>query len=1267
MEMITPLLIRSDRIGEPPQEHYGENCHHKCPTGESNKEVCHLITFLFMLLCSIPGFAAQSTTVSTTYAYNAAFPALSGSWRAEFMVHDWSSTQTANSKIAESTGLTASFTANAAQMQVYNSQTTGGSTCTIDLTVFPSKAVYVRYQHVVADLTDTCEAWDATGTRRHVVSYTYTSESAGLAGMNVGGTFGEARSVAFFRIHSTTVALNSTMPVTADNVATTIHWKFEGDLTDASGNGYTASMSSGGATYITTPSGYRPVVARIKTSNATVYSDWVTLRAGQSNAMDGTASFSEADASSTVTCFWQVLSTTAASLPKFSSHSSCTPTLSGVTFGDYNFQLTVTDVTSATASTTLHIGAASYDSNGVIIQADANADTLFGPMIAFGKNPWGYADERAMAALGLQTTYYNNGAWPASQPWMTAGAGTVSYPYTGKGPGAGTACTTLAADVTLLATTVEVTDATCLSLSSLPTWIRVGNSAGAGQEIMRVCSTTATTGAATLTLCFDGRGVVGFPGQYAAISAWSSGTTVGEMRVQGTSTLFATDPNVAICPAGVPGPAGRVVYSTGTVTISSTTVTGSGTTWNGGNGVAVDQTIRVAATHSSGTPFVFWARITAVTDTTHLTIDRAPPLGTDAGSWTYKIVAPRYWSLGFVAPNGSTQRSTQQADGCESETAAFAVAMHDITGSTGVTMTGQEWSYIDGLGALSAFGSNFYGSGLAQRALYQRSGLAAAKSLADQMDNWWTVHPEICAGYCGGLPLGLGGGAIGAMINLVLNPDSGLSWDDVEGFVRRGDISAFGCNELDTRDSGYMAAWTTLGGLFAPAGSLRTFARTAMQGINTRDNTCKTQGATSLDAETNSWAHGFVFNSGASPALTLTNGSAVVTGTGLTSDLCHGIASVTLTATNGSSAVTGTGFINGSAIMLTGTKAGQSFSQPFDWSQSGGTVGVLGATWTGDSGTVTGVIVDTSYVTTIATSNNDITNLAKNWACTFDSSTQLTLDRPWDGATGSSYHIYTYVVAGYGQQPFMLGIKSTGMKWGSNLDDELTPNTNFGTNGTAASTWVKEYGYDPFTQGMTYGRVFGACEPLTDPPASPDFVYRNPNCNYGRTAIRGARALTAETSTALRGYYEANVGTPARDWGDTAYGSVWGYAPYTEAGYYSDSDYVRDENSNVSLASYKWPGFFFGMGMAHQWPAVRVGGVTPPDTKTFSLSFELATGADLRRLYITRPSGEAVTVDCAASPCNFTYRADQGSHVVYWEDRTTGGTVLARSEPMAVQ
>jgi hypothetical protein len=238
------------------------------------------------------------------------------------------------------------------------------------------------------------------------------------------------------------------------------------------------------------------------------------------------------------------------------------------------------------------------------------------------------------------------------------------------------------------------------------------------------------------------------------------------------------------------------------------------------------------------------------------------------------------------------------------------------------------------------------------------------------------------------------------------------------------------------------------------------------------------------------------------------------------------------------------------------------------------------------------VIENNDFLSTIAVDNND-PQLKENWACTWNNSAQITLNRAWDGPSEPNAHLYSYVLAGYGQQPYMLGIKTTAMKWASQNDDTATA-SQYATLASAAAEWIRQVGFDPNTQGMNYGRVFQACEPsVVATPVLPTFAFyaRTPGCNYGLdpSAIRAARVLTAETSQALRVAYESNPTPDIKNWADVAYGSIWGYCPYTAPGYYCDANYVKDENSDASLAAYKWAGFFFGVGMAHQWPAVRVG------------------------------------------------------------------------------
>src|SRR5207302_1936729 len=103
------------------------------------------------------------------------------------------------------------------------------------------------------------------------------------------------------------------------------------------------------------------------------------------------ASYSQSDLSSSVTYAWQQVSGPTNLI--WDNPASSTPTIRGLIFGTYVVRLKVTDAKGTAATADLTVGAVATDSNGVVIQANPAADILFGPMIALGKNPWGYADE----------------------------------------------------------------------------------------------------------------------------------------------------------------------------------------------------------------------------------------------------------------------------------------------------------------------------------------------------------------------------------------------------------------------------------------------------------------------------------------------------------------------------------------------------------------------------------------------------------------------------------------------------------------------------------------------------------------------------------------------------------------------------------------------------------------------------------------------------------------------------------------------------------
>lgn len=882
------------------------------------------------------------------------------------------------------------------------------------------------------------------------------------------------------------------------------------------------------------------------------------------------------------------------------------------------------------------------DSVGNVINT-ADATTIFGPMVAYGHNPWHYADERAHTASDLQTS---NNTYPTSTAgagtWTIPGAGTIAYPFFGKGFFPGPTCTTLSSGISATATSISVADASCLSLSSFPTYILVGASSFSDPEMICIASTTGTTGPQTLTVCYDGRGIAGAPGSTTenpvAAQSWSSGAIVGEFRVQGTSTLFGTDTNSPICPAGLPGPPGAVVYSSGTVrlTASSTAIAGTSTNWTNGNGVFATYNIRVAATHASGTPFVFIAQISVLGGVASITASRAAPADVDTTTdFSYKIVSTRYPSLEFHDATGGLHRSLQGIVRCESETAMFGMPTHDfpLLYSNNDQSGGLRYSYKDALGAQSAFGPNFYGTGLAQHAQALQSGYAPAAALYPKIDDNWIRDPELSGGM-GGLasPLLLGGGVVGALARLQLDPGSTLlNWTDYTPFAELGVSGTYGstsgCNDGDSRDTGWAQAWTALAALFDPDATRHAHWISGLRAWLTRDQGCMRTAADGYtNEEVNSLANSF--NTGLiGPTVTL-DGTSIVTGSGFSAaGLCSGDGYGTITVTHGLATATiassalgtpshttgdGTGTGTDLRIWITDT-ATPPHTEAFEYSTSG-SAATLAGTWGGASGTFDYLTESASggaQVVQTSIGNTDSRSVdtaasnhqwKQNYGCVTIDDTHIRLDRP-SVVSGSNYHIYNRNAgAGFLQIYYMLGIKIQAMKWASLVDDPTVANGYKAIIPLVAQNLVT-YGWDPNTKGTNYGGVAGLCVPGGTPNAvAPFWTVRGSSggqavCGWSGLLPQGtngeytSRVASAE---ALHGYIEfflANQSLANMQFVDVVYGAIYGNPAATDAGYYSDIHYVNENNElfdgSFGIGGIKWDGFFFGAGMAHQWPAIR--------------------------------------------------------------------------------
>ena len=104
----------------------------------------------------------------------------------------------------------------------------------------------------------------------------------------------------------------------------------------------------------------------------------------------------------------------------------------------------------------------------------------------------------------------------------------------------------------------------------------------------------------------------------------------------------------------------------------------------------------------------------------------------------------------------------------------------------------------------------------------------------------------------------------------------------------------------------------------------------------------------------------------------------------------------------------------------------------------------------------------------------------------------------------------------------------------------------------------------------------------------------------------------------------------------------------------------------------KWYGFFAGMGMSHRWPAVRLGGVAPPDNRAIYVPFTLAAVANAVgiRLTITGPSGATATQICTLlRPVWSPLMGDSGSALMKMDYLNSSGMVVAPGDnvPLYVQ
>jgi len=999
------------------------------------------------------------------------------SWRVEFQLHDWSgpSQNTNGGYIWQLAGLgvDVAIVPNG-DLWITNRRDAipSGEPCALPLSGRTN--VMVRVQRDAANKEFHCEIWNYDGSGYFIRSQQIvTFLSWPYSGGQIGSDFTTAH-LAFLRVYSSLVNIDSKPPTTASGGERQVEWKFDGALADDSGNGRVLNMPS--ASYSGTPN-QAPPSAVIQTLNSPTWSKWLPLRAGYPAQLDGSKSFSMADNSDAVSYFWQQLS--GPSTVNWSDRTTAQPTITGLVFGGYKFRLKVRDATGNETTTDLEVGSVATDDNGVVIFPDPRLDKLFGPTIAFGRNPWPFHDETSIRVADYHWAQQGPNGGPLTREWETPLAGTVSF--------------------------------------------------AAGSPILT-----------------------------------------------GTGTNFQVD----FC--------------------------GGGTT----------------------------------------------PLYDIAVRWDVTNASNDYPRTPKSAPGGLS-RASQYILTCDSAT---QITLRSPWVYSTDSQSGKQYSRVCcGWWISQVDGHTYYDGALAFYAMYYRSGNTKYRDAARFITDGWLGYPTI--GWGASIQQNPRTTNMTSLFvrYLVDNDGDSTNYQWVRKMVNNAGDNPPGPSVLiaDPREDGYQFSWRALQAIFEPDPTERAEALTYLRDAYV--NRWQPQ----QRANGNYWSNYFENNFGGG-SFTATNGSAIVTGSGIPAAKCYpgSISSDTATAsaTNGSTSVTGgsgwTG-LAGKVAEIYGQRDGSYYIFFSPVASSTSTTITLVHPYDGTTnlgGNVRVRVMDSDGYNAVWFATTSYVQDQAFYTCTWNSSTQITLDRPYEGTSGAKYAARANLAA-RGSQPFMMGIIASALKWASEglAADYPTDSANYLTLADNVGKWIKNHGYNPVTKGLYYGVDFPNCVPM-----------QAWNCDL---SLKEDRDLSAEASAAMTVVYQKSPTQENKDFGDQFYGAQWGKL----GGPYSDGQWNQYDDGSLYKRG-KYLGFAFGMGLSHQWPAARLGGVAPEDLRTYSYGFTLPSGADKIQLTVLRPNGETVSpTACTTSPCTFTYDARQGKHLVRHTYQTTAGASRGVSDWREIQ
>jgi hypothetical protein len=298
---------------------------------------------------------------------------------------------------------------------------------------------------------------------------------------------------------------------------------------------------------------------------------------------------------------------------------------------------------------------------------------------------------------------------------------------------------------------------------------------------------------------------------------------------------------------------------------------------------------------------------------------------------------------------------------------------------------------------------------------------------------------------------------------------------------------------------------------------------------------------------------------------------------------------------------------------------------------------------------------------------------------TFIDGTHLTLDRPYEGTSGTKGWIRHYGngdgeigPTGYAAQPFMEGILGTAFEFTAAALADTNPAkaTLAHQYNASIAAWMKTAAYRPTMGGMQY--FAGSVDCLPPIPETSTWCTAGYNESQSRT-------LAAESLRSVVLAYAYTKDPVHKEFADLLYSNMWGKPGSCAAEpCATDGHYLDDFNSVTGWymsgdpSRNKWHKYFgmaFGIGAGAGWPAQRIGGQQPRRTRSVYVGFNAERVAGTRQVVVTAtaPDGSSTQTSCSASPCVVAIDDRQGDHIFQLEYRGDSGAVLAATEIPAIQ